>query len=186
MVYGASDVSKVSVVERNFVAGSRTSSAIVVGGGAAVVRNNVAILSAEGGIGLEDYHRRGLLRGVVVAHNTIYGNAKGGILVPVHGLLDVKLVNNAVHARAGMQPFPTERAGILALGNVDCSRLPCFLDPDQRNFSPLTIRRGILAAEPWIPPDDYFGRQREIPPTVGAIETPARAISPGFKPAPER
>jgi len=142
----------------------------------------VTILSAEVGIALEDYHRRGLLRGVVVAHNTIYGNAKGGILVPVHGLLDVKLVNNAVHARAGMPPFPTERVGVLVLGNVDCSTLPCFLDPEQRNFSPLTIRGGSLAAEPWIPPDDYFGRQRAIPPTVGAIEAQARAISLGFKP----
>ena len=186
MTYGASDVSKMSTVERNFVAGSRTSSAIVVGGGAAVVRNNVTILSAEGGIALEDYHRRGLLRGVVIAHNTIYGNAKGGVLVPAQGLLDVKLVNNAVHARAGTQPFPIDRPGVLTLGNVDCSTLPCFLDPDQRNFSPLTIHAGSLAAEPWIPADDYFGRQRAIPPTAGAIEALARAILPGFKPPLER
>ena len=184
MVYGASDLSRISLVERNFVAGSRTSSAIVLGGGPAIVRNNVVTTSGEAGIGLEDYQRRGLLRGVVVAHNTIYANARGGILVPAQGLLDVKIVNNAAHARAGTPPFPARRPGILSLGNVDCSALPCFTDPDQRDFSPLAIRRGSLVAEPWIPPDDYFGRRRDIPPTAGALETPARPILPGIKPAP--
>jgi hypothetical protein len=183
MVYGASDAAKVSVVERNFVAGSRTSSAIVIGGGPAIVRNNVATTSAEAGFGLEDYGRRGLLRGIVVAHNTVYGNLRGGIIVPAHGLLDVKIVNNAAQARGGTRPFPTERAGVLELGNVDCSMLPCFMDPDQQNFSPLAIRRGSLAALPWIPSDDYFGRRREVPPTAGAIEMPARAISLGIKPS---
>jgi hypothetical protein len=183
MVYGASDLSKVNVVERNFVAGSRNSSAIVLGGGPAIVRNNVTTTSAEAGIGLEDYHRRGLLRGIVVAHNTTYDNVKGGIAVPAEGMLDVTIVNNAAQARAGVRPFPTLRAGVLSLGNVDCSTLPCFMDPDQLNFSPLAIRRGSLVADPWIPPDDYFGRRRGTPPTAGAIEMPARAISLGIKPA---
>ena len=65
MVYGARDPSLLSVVERNFVSGSRTSSAIVIGGGPVVLRNNITIASAEAGIGLEDYGRRGLLRGIV-------------------------------------------------------------------------------------------------------------------------
>jgi hypothetical protein len=58
------------------------------------------------------------------------------------------------------------------------------MDPDRLDFSPLAIRRGSLVAEPWIPPDDYFGRRRETPPTAGALETPAKAILLGIKPAP--
>jgi hypothetical protein len=105
MVYGATDLSKVSLVERNFVAGSRTSSAIVLGGGPAVVRNNVVTTSAEAGIGLENYHRRGLLRGVVVSHNTIYGNAKGGNLVPAQGVLDAVVAMPRMPIRhAAFQP----------------------------------------------------------------------------------
>ena len=184
MVYGATDLSKVNLVERNFVAGSRTSSAIVLGGGPAIVRNNVVTTSAEAGIGLEDYHRRGLLRGIVLAHNTIYGNATGGILVPPgQGRLEVTIANNAAQPRTGTQAFPAVHAGILSIGNVDCASLPCFRDPDLLDFSPLALRPGSLAAEPWIPPDDYFGRRRDVPPTAGAIELPARPIGLGIKPA---
>jgi hypothetical protein len=184
MVYGAVDPARLNVVERNFVAGSRTSSAIVVGGGPAVIRNNVATTSVEAGIALEDYHRRGLLRGVVIAHNTIWGNAKGGIVVPTQGSIDAKLVNNAAQALAGMPPFPTVRAGILSVGNVDCSSLPCFRDPGGQNFSPLALPSGSLAGEPWVPVDDYFGRRRAVPPTAGAIEIGTQPISLGIKSLP--
>lgn len=82
MVYGSEDGSKRSLVEKNYVSGSRTSSGIVVGGGPAVVRGNVAKNNAEAGIALEDYGKRGLLRGLVVAANKAAGNQKGGILAP--------------------------------------------------------------------------------------------------------
>jgi len=48
MVYGARDPSAPSLVERNFVMGSRESSGIVVGGGPAYVRNNVSIPNGGG------------------------------------------------------------------------------------------------------------------------------------------
>ena len=37
------------------------------------MRNNIAVGNREAGIALEDHGRRGLLRGVVVAHNTVVG-----------------------------------------------------------------------------------------------------------------
>lgn len=82
MVYGAADDTKPSIIEGNYVAGSRTSSGIVVGGGPAIVRYNIAKHNAEAGIALLDYGKRGLLRGLVVGHNTTDGNGKGTILAP--------------------------------------------------------------------------------------------------------
>ena len=181
MVYGARELGRESIVERNFVAGSRNSSAIVVGGGPAIVRNNVAVTSAEAGIALENYGKRGLLRGIVVAHNTVYGNDKAGILVPDEGRLEAAIVNNAAHARSGTPVFPTGRVGVLQLGNVDCTWVVCFVDPDKRNFSPLVVGAGSFLGGPWIPQDDYFGRRRGVPPTVGAIEQPGGPIPLGMK-----
>jgi hypothetical protein len=148
------------------------------------VRNNVVTTSAEAGIGLEDYQRRGLLRGIVLVHNTIYGNAKGGILVPGQGVAEVIVANNAVQPLPGTSAFPTGRPGVLSVGNVDCASLRCFVDPDQQDFSPLGIHPGSLAADPWIPPNDYFGRRRDLPPMVGAIEALGSPIRFGIKPAP--
>ncbi|MGH7536730.1 MAG: right-handed parallel beta-helix repeat-containing protein, partial [Gemmatimonadales bacterium] len=96
MVYGSQDLLATSLIERNLVVGSRTSSGIVVGGGPAIVRNNIGVGSMEWGVGLEDYGRRGLLRGIVVAHNTVYGNLLGGIGVPGSDRIrDAIIVNNA-------------------------------------------------------------------------------------------
>ena len=181
MVYGATIPSVASQVERNFVMGSRTSSGIVVGGGPVLVRNNIVTTNADAGIGLEDYHRRGLLRGIVLVHNTVYGNAQGGILVPPAGPLDVVIANNAVQPRAGTLAFPAQRPGVLSVGNVDCTAPRCFVDPDLQDFSPLGIQSGSPVAEPWIPASDYFGRRRGVPPAVGAIEAPGSPIRLGVK-----
>ncbi len=187
MVYGARDLLSPSVVERNFVMGSRTSSGIVVGGGPALVRNNISVGNAEGGIGLEDYARRGLLRGVVVAHNTVYKSALGGIRVPEEGRTqDAMIVNNAVHARAGTPALPRGQPGVRLAGNVDCTWAPCFVDPDRLDFSPL---EGSLLSAPgsWRPAagalgDDYFGSRRGGRPVVGAIERRGERIRLGPKP----
>lgn len=184
MVYGSSDPARVSMVERNLVASSQTSSGIVVGGGPAIVRNNVAITSAEAGISLEDYGRRGLLRGIELLHNTVYENANGGILVPSEGRLEAKIVNNAVQARPATPAFPRGRVGVVSLGNLDCTDLACFADPGKRDFSPLVLGTGSLVGDAAMPRDDYFGRHRGVPPTVGAIEQPARPISLGIKVVP--
>ena len=184
MVYGARDPARASVVERNYAAGSRTSAGIVVGGGPVLVRNNVATGSVQGGILVEDYARRGLLRGVVVTHNTVHGNGQGGILVLGEGRLDVTIVNNAVHAPPGTLALPPGRIGVFSEGNVDCSTLPCFLAPHLRDFSPLVLKPGSVTVEAWAPPDDYFGRKRGVPPVVGAIEGSAGPLPLGIKASP--
>ena len=184
MVYGAADPSKVSLVARNFVAGSRTSSAIVVGGGPVIIRNNILTTSAEAGIGVEDYGRRGFLRGIVLANNSIYGNTLGGILIAAQGLLEMTIVNNAAQPRAGTPAFPSARAGVLSLGNTDCALLRCFVDPDQLDFTLLASHLGSVVAEPGVPVDDYFGRRRDSPPTAGAIEGAGQPILLGIKPGP--
>ena len=182
MVYGSRDLLTVSVVERNFVRGSRTSSGLVVGGGPVVVRNNVSGWNAEAGIGLENYGRRGLLRGIAVTHNTVYGNGEGGIMVPPTGSLDAALRNNAGHGRAGAPAFPAARPGLRLSGNLDCTWLQCFADPEGLDFSPFagSLLRGLALprALDGVPADDFFGAPRGIPPAIGAIERPARPIQP--------
>ncbi len=186
MVYGSRDVVTVSVVERNFVRGSRTSSGIVVGGGPAVVRNNVSGWNFEAGIGLENYARRGLLRGIVVVHNSVYNNAQGGIMGPQHGPIDARILNNAAHARAGTPALPAPRGGLRLVGNVDCSWVPCFANPEGVDFSPFpgSLLRGpsVPRAEDSVPTDDFFGSPRQFPPTIGAIERPSGPIPLNIKP----
>ncbi|HEX7785977.1 MAG TPA: right-handed parallel beta-helix repeat-containing protein [Methylomirabilota bacterium] len=181
MVYGARDGLSSMVVERNVVMGSRTSSGIVIGGGPATVRNNVVLLNRDAGIGLEDYGGRGLLRAIVVAHNTVYKNTGAGILVPEERpLRDIVIRSNAVQARAGTAALPAPRSGIDLMGNVDCTWAPCFVDPDRLDFSPLTGSLlsvpGSMRPGPWLPPDDLFGVPRGPLPTVGAVERRARPI----------
>ena len=180
MVYGSRDLATMSVVERNFVRGSRTSSGIVVGGGPVVVRNNISGWNAEGGIGLENYGRRGLLRGITVTHNTVYGNGEGGITLPSSGPLEGALENNAGQSQAGTPAFPLGRPGLRLSGNIDCTGLPCFIDPEGLDFSPTARsplrRRDQPRAQDMVPSDDFFGTRRGAPPAVGAVEHTSRPI----------
>lgn len=185
MVYGSRDLATVSVVERNFVRGSRTSSGIVVGGGPAIVRNNVSGWNFEGGIGLENYKQRDLLRAITVAHNTVYANREGGIMVPGSGPVEAALLNNAASGGAAAPALPGARAGLRLLGNLDCSWMACFANPEGIDFSPfagsLLTGLGVVRALDGIPSDDYFGVARRSPPTLGAIERPAGPIRYGPK-----
>jgi hypothetical protein len=181
MIYGARETTNRSLVERNVVVGSRTSSGIVVGGGPATVRNNILVQNREAGIGLEDYGGRGLLRSIAVVHNSLYRNVAAGISVPDGGQMrDVTIVNNAVHARGGTRAFPGPRPEIELAGNVDCTWAPCFVDPEGMDFSPLIgsllSAPGSVRAGVWVPADDYAGVRRHMPPTVGAVEGRARPI----------
>lgn len=181
MIYGSRDGLSGNLVERNVVMGSRTSSGIVVGGGPAIVRNNVLLLNRDAGVGLEDYGGRGLLRSIVLAHNTVYKNTGAGILVPDgRPLRDIVIRSNAIQARAGTPVLPGPRAEIDLMGNVDCTWAPCFVDPDGLDFSPLMGSLlsvpGSMRAGPWLPTDDLFGVRRGPLPTVGAVERRARPI----------
>jgi hypothetical protein len=174
MVYGAHDPAAASVVERNVVAGSRTSAGILVGGGPAVVRNNVVMGSAEGGIAVQDYGGRDLLRGVVIAHNTLWDNRTAGIRLVGNGVEDVLVAGNAIHVRDGGPALPAGRPGLRLTGNVDCSRARCFADPERGDFSPapgpaLGRRAGVGPAV-GAPAEDFFREPRDARPRAGAIE----------------
>jgi hypothetical protein len=186
MIYGCIDEAKVSVIERNFTAASRNSSGILLGGGSALVRNNVSVANGEAGIGIQDYGKRGLLRGITVVYNTVYNNEKGGILVTDGKVIAGITGYNAAHARAGTPPFPMDQPGLLQVANMDCSLLTCFVDPEDRNFSPrsnsVLVENGKISDETWVPQNDFFGRARKSPPAVGAIEPPGDAIVVGVKP----
>jgi len=186
MVYGAKDLNNVSVIERNFAAGSRESSGILIGGGPAIVRNNVVVDNNEGGIGLEDYGRRGLLRKIFVTHNTVYNNTRGGILIPSESNVEAEVSFNAVSApekKASL--FPAEREGLTVFGNQDCRATVCFADPASKDFTPkgsslFTVgesRHRRSGAK-----DDYFGRSRSDVPLIGAVEPPGGPIMLGIKP----
>jgi hypothetical protein len=72
MVYGSTDVRRASIIERNFVTGSRQSSGVLVGGGPARIRNNIVSRNFHGGLTLQDYGDRRLLRDItVIIHNDI-------------------------------------------------------------------------------------------------------------------
>lgn len=174
MVYGSRTPDRVSMVERNVVVGSMRSSGIVIGGGPVIVRNNVAAGNRESGIGLEDYARRGLLRGIVIVHNTAYGNTRGGIGLPARGVLDAVIVNNAAHAPFGAEPFPSIGGHVRLAGNVSCVAVLCFMNPLAYDFSPgpgsPLAQAGVTTVEAWMPADDLSGARRGIPPTAGAVE----------------
>jgi hypothetical protein len=186
MVYGSGDLVTVSLVERNFVSGSRTSSGIVVGGGPVVIRNNVSGWNVEAGVSLENYARRRLLRAIVVVHNSVYANQEGGIMAPDQGPVEATIHNNAIHARAGTLPLPPQRPGLRMTGNVDCSWAPCFANADALDFSPfpgsILVGRGLAPPEPIVPGDDFFGARRGAPPTIGAVDQPTGPVRLGVKP----
>ena len=194
MVYGARDPRRTSLVERNVVHGSAQSAGIVIGGGPVVVRNNVSTGNADGGIAVEDYGRRDLLRRIAVVHNTLYGNSGGGIRLRGGAPQDVIIANNAIQAKGGLirwgltgwgagGAWPQPRPGVAVAGNVDCSTgSPCFAHPEVRNFSPTRVLAGagVSFAIIDMPADDLLGVRRGSPATVGALERAAEPVPDGF------
>ncbi len=185
MVYGARDLLNMSVVERNFVSGSRTSSGIVIAGGPVLVRNNVAVGNFKAGIGLENYQGRGLLRGVIVAHNSVYGNRQAAIWIADNEPVEASILNNAVHGRVGTPVLPAARPGLRLLGNVNCTWVACFANTEGLDFSPFLGSLLIGAAIPGVDrtqvDDDFFGTPRRVPASTGAIERPSGPIRPDVR-----
>jgi len=174
MVYGGHDTSTESLIERNFVSGSRTSSGIVIGGGPAIVRNNIALFSAVSGIGLEDYGQRGLLRHIQLGFNSVYGNKMGGITAPQGKVADTLLVGNVGWNDSTPSVFPPEQSGLSKSDNISCEQA-CFADPANFDFSPVfgsTLdRHAVTFQAEWLPEVDFFGNPRKSPPRAGAVES---------------
>ena len=178
MIYGSDQISlKESLIERNFVSGSRTSSAIVIGGGPAIVRNNIALYSVQSGIGLENYGRRGLLRQIIVGFNSVYGNKTGGITAPQTSVSDTFLIGNVGWNDSEAAVFPSDQSGIWQSDNLNCDQR-CFANPGDLDFLPVPgsplDRHRVRFSAAWLPKVDFFGKPRNSPPRAGAVESIGR------------
>ena len=185
MVYGGREVSEESLIERNFVSGSRTSSGIVVGGGPAVVRNNIAVANSQAGIALQDYGQWGLLRGIKAGFNTVFGNENGGIIAPTSKVSESVLAGNVGVSVSGAPVFPSRQDGLAAEDNLICDK-SCFVDVENKDFSAakdsLLEHRRVGYTAGWLPGDDYFSQRRKNPPKPGAAESAGRANMPKLQP----
>jgi hypothetical protein len=173
MAYGSQQLSNPSLIERNMVSGSRNSSGILIGGGPAIVRNNIAVYNGEGGIGLQDYASRGLLRNIIIVHNTMYGNERGGIFISGEKLTEVEIVNNAGVMARSLSIRSLGASRVYAAGNIDCTTARCFRDPEKLDFAPAQGSPLLGASVPLkksMPTEDFFGRPRNGRPAVGAVE----------------
>jgi Right handed beta helix region len=179
MVYGSQLSTRASLIERNYVSSSRTSSGILIGGGPVIVRNNISVLNRDGGVGLQDYASRGLLREIVIVHNTTYANDRSGVFIAGEKLVDVDIVNNAGIA---VLPDSAPVGGVRRAMNIDCAKMRCFTDPARFDLSPaprsVLLGAGVKLDRTWMPSDDFFQRQRTVTPSVGAIEFSSRAVIP--------
>ena len=143
-------------------------------------------MNHEGGIGLEDYGGRGLLRKITVSYNTVYNNKAGGILVSSEAGANVEIVGNAISSRTGTPSLPFEREGLTLIGNQQCNGPgECFADAENRDFTPKKgsfLFLGVGSAElAMSPKDDYFGRHRGAVTVAGAVEPPANPVVLGIK-----
>jgi hypothetical protein len=185
MVYGGREVLEESLIERNFVSGSRTSSGIVVGGGPAVVRNNIAVANSQAGIALQDYGQWGLLRGIKIGFNTVIDNEQGGIMATAGKVTESVLVGNVGASLSGAPAFPSRQAGLAAEDNLVCDK-SCFADAERLDFSAakssLLERSGVGYKAAWHPGDDFFAQSRKSPPKPGAAESAGRANMPKLQP----
>jgi len=185
MAYGSSDPNSPSLIERNFVTGSRQSSGVLIGGGPAQVRNNIVSHNFLGGVTLQDYANRGLLRKIAVVNNTVFRNDHGEFVVPSQvKLSEILFAMNAAASSEGNQVFPRRQTGLDLWQNIDCTTNTCFTDPLTLNFSPLPaspVYRVQNLKDAGLPLDDYYGRSRKRKPIAGAVAFAAPPIKLGIK-----
>src|SRR5262245_45602210 len=128
MVYGSNREDPASVIEGNYVEGSRYEGGIVVGGGPAIVRNNIAVNNANGGISAQNYGQRGLQRRIWIVYNTLINNGDSGINTQGWGQNGENVIAyNAILSKPGTPVLrPSSPAGIVT-GNVNCTPA-CFVN----------------------------------------------------------
>ena len=86
--------------------------------------------------------------------------------------------------------MPEQRAGVISLGNVDCSMLLCFKSAPQLDFTPVAgsvlEHRALRDIDPSTPEQDYFGNPRPAVSAVGAVENPGGVVLADRRKAGER
>lgn len=122
MIYGSNQHATPSTVEHNHVAGSLSEGGVVIGGGPAVVRHNVLLGNAYGGISVQNYGRRNLLHNIWLMYNTILDNDDSGINVaswqPDHGNI---IAFNAIAPKPGTLAIRPPTLSGTIIGNIVCT-----------------------------------------------------------------
>ncbi len=180
MTYGLQQGDQASTIEGNYVEGSREEGGIVIGGGPAIVRNNIAVNNAYGGISAQDYNRRHLQRNVWIVHNTLINNGDSGINTQgwSAGANNV-IANNAILPKAYTVALrPAMPAGTI-VGNVTCTPA-CFVNAIAAPYDFWPAERSPLmdVAQPGSEVlkifDEFMGAPRGPRPAAGGLErTPA-------------
>ncbi len=172
-VYGSSGGER-TVVERNLVIGSRDAATLEIGGGPALVRNNIVIGGAGAALSVYDYGGRGLVQDIVVIGNTLWG--VGGAAVNLSGWeagAGLAFEGNALGRDDGASAMPEGIDGVPMEGNLDClDGAACWRDATGWDLWPLEagalVGAGVVT-DPALT-EDWCGRSRAAPPTVGALE----------------
>ena len=185
MVYGAhGDGATPSIIDGNLVMGSRTSGAILVGGGPAVVTNNIVSGGHTYGIHAYQHNAGAPLKGVVIAHNTLFAN--GGDAIHAPGWSDEAgntLVNNAI-APGEHQAIGGDPQGLVENNIVCDDPQACFFAIEQSPLSATPVAEGLLdEAAPayeaqWYPELDFMGAPRSDLNFAGALNTADEAGEP--------
>jgi hypothetical protein len=172
-VYGSSD-GNLTTVERNLLVGSRDAATLEIGGGPVLVRNNVVIGGDGAALLVYDYGGRGLVFGIVVIGNTAWGTSADAVsLQSWYSGRDLSFEDNAVGRDDGSPALPDAVSGVPMEGNLDCSGPGgCWIDAPSWDLWPSSDGPLVGAAVTTDPPllDDWCGRTRPFPATVGALE----------------
>lgn len=184
MVYGSNRKDPPSILEGNYIEGSNTEGGIVIGGGPAIVRNNVLIGNAYGGISAQNYGERNLQKNVWIVHNTIINNDDSGINVSAWqaGRGNV-IAFNAILPKSGTPALRPSLPPGTMLGNITCSTdASCFVNAVTPPYdlwpssdSPLLDASGY-GIEPWCPLYDFMGIQRGSSADSGAFERASQTL----------
>jgi hypothetical protein len=182
-VYGSNNGGAASIIEGNYVEGSVNDGGIAILGGPAIVRNNVAVGNAYGGISAQDYNGRGLQKNIWIVHNTVLNNYDSGInMQNWSSTAGNVLAFNAILPRSGTSATrPSSPAGT-ATGNITCGTT-CFVNATTASYdlwpttnSPLLDTAGS-GPETWRPQDDFMGTTRSIAADIGAFERSASTVN---------
>ena len=186
-VYGSNRGDPASVVERNYVQGSKSDAGINISGGPAIVRNNIVVGNRYNGIWAQDYGGRGLQQNVWIVENTALGNQVGGIQVSnwVSGAGNV-LAFNAIAPLSGTPALtPASPLADPVIGNRACSpATSCFAQPQTAPYDLWPVSGGVLigaagaGSEPWRPGDDFMCVSRSPAADAGAMQRTAPGSGP--------
>ena len=178
-VYGSNRGDPASVVERNYVEGSRSDAGINISGGPAIVRNNIVVGNQYNGIWAQDYGGRGLQRNVWIVENTVLTNQTGGIKVSnwQAGAGNV-LAYNAIAPSSGTPALtPASPIADTLVGNISCSpATSCFTQPSTAPYDLWPVSGGPLigaagsGAQTWRVVEDFMCAPRGSAADVGAMQ----------------